>query len=223
MAEVGRVLSVGDGIARVYGLDEVQSGELVTFEDGTRGLALNLETDNVGIVIFGDDRHIQEGCVVKRPSPSSTRRWARPCSAAWSTRWATRWTARGRSRPPSAGGSRSRRLASSRETRCTSHDDRPQGVDALIPVGRGQRELIIGDRQTGKTAIILDTFINQKKPNEAAGATIARSLALTSPSGYVKSASVARLKTLQDYGALTIVVAATASDPAPMQYIAQPA
>jgi F-type H+-transporting ATPase subunit alpha len=103
MAEVGRVLSVGDGIARVYGLDEVQAGELVEFENGTKGLALNLENDNVGVVVLGEDKDIHEGGTSSGPRPSSTCRWARACSAAWSTRWATRSTARARSSPPSAG------------------------------------------------------------------------------------------------------------------------
>ena len=120
VSEVGQVLSVGDGIARVYGLDNVQSGEMVEFESGVRGMALNLEIDNVGVVIFGDDREIKEGQTVKRTAPSSRCRSARGCSAAWSTRSAIRSTARARSRPTPARASTSRRPASSRASRCTS-------------------------------------------------------------------------------------------------------
>ena len=171
MAEVGRVLSVGDGIARVYGLDEVESGEMVEFEDGTRGMALNLETDNVGVVIFGDDRAIREGSTVKRTKAHRRRAGrSRRCSAGWSTGWATRSTARGRS--PST----ERRLVDVKAPgiipRQSVNEPMLTGlkaIDALIPIGRGQRELIIGDRQTGKTAIAIDCFINQKGINDAAG------------------------------------------------------
>ena len=120
VSEVGRVLSVGDGIARVYGLDQVQAGEMVEFEDGTRGMALNLESDNVGVVIFGDDRHIPKAASSSAPRRSWMCRWARDCSAAWSTRSALRSTARGRSRRPSGASPSSRRPASSRAARCTS-------------------------------------------------------------------------------------------------------
>jgi F-type H+-transporting ATPase subunit alpha len=224
MAEVGRVLSVGDGIARVYGLDEVQSGELVEFEDGTKGLALNLESDNVGVVVMGDDRHIHEGGVVKRTKsivdvPVGKALLGRVVDALGN--------------PIDGKGpiqTTERRLVDVKAPgiipRRSVHEPMMTGlkaVDGLIPVGRGQRELIIGDRQTGKTAIILDTFINQKKPNEAAGAEDGKKLFCIYVAIGQKRSSVARfVKTLQDHGALeySIVVAATASDPAPMQYIA---
>jgi F-type H+-transporting ATPase subunit alpha len=224
MAEVGRVLSVGDGIARVYGLDEVQSGELVEFEDGTKGLALNLESDNVGVVVMGDDRHIHEGGVVKRTKsivdvPVGKALLGRVVDALGN--------------PIDGKGpiqTTERRLVDVKAPgiipRRSVHEPMMTGlkaVDGLIPVGRGQRELIIGDRQTGKTAIILDTFINQRKANEAAGAEDGKKLFCIYVAIGQKRSSVARfVKTLQDHGALeySIVVAATASDPAPMQYIA---
>jgi F-type H+-transporting ATPase subunit alpha len=162
VSEVGQVLSVGDGIARVYGLDNVQAGEMVEFPNGIRGMALNLESDNVGVVIFGSDRDIKEGDTVKRTGAIVDVPVGRNCSAASSTRSATRSTARARS------SDRARRVdvkAPGIIPRKSVHEPMSTGlkaIDALIPVGRGQRELVIGDRQTGKTAIILDTFLNQK-------------------------------------------------------------
>ena len=224
MAEVGRVLSVGDGIARVYGLDEVESGEMVEFEDGTRGLALNLEADNVGVVIFGDDRYISEGSVVKRTKtivdvPVGKGLLGRVVDALGD--------------PIDGKGpiaATERRLVDVKAPgiipRQSVNEPMMTGlkaIDALIPVGRGQRELIIGDRQTGKSAIAIDCFINQKLSNEAAGADESKKLYCIYVAVGQKRSSVARLvKTLQDHGAMdyTIVVAATASDPAPMQYLA---
>ena len=167
VAEVGQVLSVGDGIARVYGLDKVQAGEMVEFADGTRGMALNLEVDNVGIVIFGDDRHIKEGDIVKRTGaivevPVGKGLLGRVVDALGN--------------PIDGKGpikfDEKRRVdvkAPGIIPRQSVHEPMQTGlkaIDALIPIGRGQRELIIGDRQTGKTAIILDTILNQKSINE---------------------------------------------------------
>ena len=224
VAEVGRVLSVGDGIARAYGLDEVQAGEMVEFEDGTKGMALNLETDNVGIVIFGDDRAIKEGSTVKRTKaivdvPVGKALLGRVVDALGN---------------PIDGkgaiGAAERRLVEVKAPgimpRRSVHEPMMTGlkaIDALIPIGRGQRELIIGDRQTGKTAIALDCFINQKVYNDAAGADEHKKLYCIYVAVGQKRSSVAKLvKTLSDAGAMdyTIVVAATASDPAPMQYLA---
>ena len=170
MAEVGRVLSVGDGIARVYGLDEVESGEMVEFEDGTRGLALNLEADNVGVVIFGDDKNISEGSTVKRTKtivdvPVGKGLLGRVVDALGDP-----IDGKG---PISA---TERRLVDVKAPgiipRQSVNEPMMTGlkaIDALIPIGRGQRELIIGDRQTGKSAIAIDCFINQRRSNEAAG------------------------------------------------------
>lgn len=170
MAEVGRVLSVGDGIARVYGLDEVQAGEMVEFEDGTRGMALNLEVDNVGVVIFGDDRNIREGALCRRTKaivdvPVGKALLGRVVDALGN--------------PLDGKGpiqATERRLVEVKAPgivpRRSVHEPMMTGlkaIDGLIPIGRGQRELIIGDRQTGKTQIAIDTFINQKRYNDAAG------------------------------------------------------
>src|ERR687894_475640 len=224
VTEVGQVLSVGDGIARVYGLDNVQAGEMVEFESGTRGMALNLETDNVGIVIFGSDREIAEGQTVKRTGaivdvPAGKGLLGRGVDALGN--------------PIDGKGpiqATERRLVDVKAPgiipRRSVHEPMMTGlkaIDGLIPVGRGQRELIIGDRQTGKTAIILDTFINQKFTNNAEGVDNSKKLFCIYVAVGQKRSSVARIvKTLQDNGALeyTIVVAATASDPAPMQYLA---
>jgi F-type H+-transporting ATPase subunit alpha len=217
------VLSVGDGIARVYGLDNVQAGEMVEFPGGIKGMALNLEADNVGVVIFGDDRDIKEGDTSSAPAPSWTCRSARACSAASSTRSATRSTAR----------ARSRRRRSARRVdvkapgiipRKSVHEPMQTGlkaIDALIPIGRGQRELIIGDRQTGKTAVALDTIINQKAAQRAA--TESKKLYCIYVAIGQKRSTVAQIvKTLEEHGALeySIVVAATASEPAPLQFLA---
>ena len=224
ISEVGRVLSVGDGIARCYGLDPVQAGERVEFEDGTRGMALNLEEDNVGIVIFGDDRDISEGSIVKRTQTIVDA----PVGKGLLGR-----VVDGLGNPIDGKGpidATERRVVDVKAPgimpRKSVHEPMQTGlkaIDALIPIGRGQRELIIGDRQTGKTAIAIDTFINQKSYNADAGDDEHKKLYCIYVAVGQKRSSVAKLvKTLQESGALdyTIVVAATASDPAPLQFLA---
>ena len=223
VSEVGQVLSVGDGIARVYGLDNVQAGEMVEFDNGIRGMALNLETDNVGIVIFGADRDIKEGDTVKRTGaivdvPVGKGLLGRVVDALGN---------------PIDGkgpieGTERRRVdvkAPGIIPRKSVHEPMATGlksIDALIPIGRGQRELIIGDRQTGKTAIALDTILNQK-PLNVAGADEHQKLYCVYVAVGQKRSTVAQLvKVLEERGAMeySIVVAATASDPAPMQFLA---
>ncbi|MCJ8138724.1 F0F1 ATP synthase subunit alpha [Falsirhodobacter halotolerans] len=224
VAEVGRVLSVGDGIARVYGLDSVQAGEMVEFPGGIRGMALNLETDNVGVVIFGDDRGIKEGDTVKRTQSIVDV----PVGDALLGR-----VVDGLGNPLDGKGpiaATERRVADVKAPgiipRKGVHEPMATGiksVDAMIPVGRGQRELIIGDRQTGKTAIALDTILNQKSYNEAAGSDESKKLYCVYVAIGQKRSTVAQLvKKLEETGAMaySMVVAATASDPAPMQYLA---
>ncbi|MBN2761211.1 MAG: F0F1 ATP synthase subunit alpha [Rhodobacteraceae bacterium] len=224
VAEVGRVLSVGDGIARVHGLDNVQAGEMVEFPGGVRGMALNLEADNVGIVIFGDDRGIKEGDTVKRTKsivdvPVGDELLGRVVD--------------GLGNPIDGKGeikTTKRSVADVKAPgiipRKSVHEPMATGlksVDAMIPVGRGQRELIIGDRQTGKTAVALDTILNQKSYNEAAGDDESKKLYCVYVAIGQKRSTVAQLvKKLEETGAIdyTIVVAATASDPAPMQFLA---
>jgi F-type H+-transporting ATPase subunit alpha len=224
VAEVGRVLSVGDGIARVYGLDNVQAGEMVEFPGGIRGMALNLETDNVGIVIFGSDRDIKEGDTVKRTNaivdvPAGDALLGRVVD--------------GLGNPIDGKGpiaTSERRVADVKAPgiipRRSVHEPMATGlkaIDAMIPIGRGQRELIIGDRQTGKTAVALDTILNQKAYNDAAGSDESKKLYCIYVAVGQKRSTVAQLvKKLEESGAMayTIVVAATASDPAPMQFLA---
>jgi F-type H+-transporting ATPase subunit alpha len=224
VAEVGRVLSVGDGIARVYGLDNVQAGEMVEFPGGIRGMALNLESDNVGVVIFGSDQAIKEGDTVKRTKsivdvPVGDELLGRVVD--------------GLGNPIDGKGpikTKKRAIADVKAPgiipRKSVHEPMATGlksVDAMIPVGRGQRELIIGDRQTGKTAIALDTILNQKTYNEAAGDDEKKKLYCIYVAIGQKRSTVAQLvKKLEETGAIkyTIVVAATASDPAPMQFLA---
>ena len=224
VAEVGRVLSVGDGIARVYGLDNVQAGEMVEFPGGIMGMALNLESDNVGIVIFGSDRDIKEGDTVKRTNsivdvPSGDALLGRVVD--------------GLGNPLDGKGAietSERRVADVKAPgiipRKSVHEPMATGlkaVDAMIPIGRGQRELIIGDRQTGKTAVALDAILNQKSYNEAAGDDESKKLYCIYVAIGQKRSTVAQLvKRLEETGAIdyTIVVAATASDPAPMQFLA---
>ena len=224
VAEVGRVLSVGDGIARVHGLDNVQAGEMVEFPGGIRGMALNLEVDNVGIVIFGSDQDIKEGDTVKRTKsivdvPVGDGLLGRVVD--------------GLGNPIDGKGpiaSTERRVADQKAPgiipRKSLHEPMATGlkaVDAMIPVGRGQRELIIGDRQTGKTAVALDTILNQKSYNDAAGDDESKKLYCVYVAIGQKRSTVAQLvKKLEETGAIayTIVVAATASDPAPMQFLA---
>jgi F-type H+-transporting ATPase subunit alpha len=224
VAEVGRVLSVGDGIARVYGLDNVQAGEMVEFPGGIRGMALNLEVDNVGVVIFGSDQDIKEGDTVKRTKsivdvPAGDGLLGRVVDALGN--------------PIDGKGPivfTERRVADVKAPgiipRQSVHEPMATGmkaIDAMIPVGRGQRELIIGDRQTGKTAVALDTILNQKVYNDAAGADESKKLYCIYVAIGQKRSTVAQLvKKLEETGAMayTTVVAATASDPAPMQFLA---
>ena len=224
VAEVGRVLSVGDGIARVYGLDNVQAGEMVEFPGGIMGMALNLESDNVGIVIFGSDRDIKEGDTVKRTNaivdvPAGDALLGRVVD--------------GLGNPLDDKGpikAAERRVADVKAPgiipRRSVHEPMATGlkaVDAMIPIGRGQRELIIGDRQTGKTAVALDTILNQKSYNDAAGDDESKKLYCVYVAVGQKRSTVAQLvRKLEESGAIdyTIVVAATASDPAPMQFLA---
>ena len=224
VAEVGRVLSVGDGIARVYGLDNVQAGEMVEFPGGIQGMALNLEADNVGVVIFGSDRDIKEGDVVKRTNsivdvPVGPGLLGRVVD--------------GLGNPLDGKGpikSKDRSVADVKAPgiipRKSVHEPMATGlksVDAMIPIGRGQRELIIGDRQTGKTAVALDTILNQKSYNDAAGDDDSKKLYCVYVAVGQKRSTVAQLvKKLEESGAIeySIVVAATASDPAPMQFLA---
>jgi F-type H+-transporting ATPase subunit alpha len=224
VAEVGRVLSVGDGIARVYGMDNVQAGEMVEFPGGIQGMALNLEADNVGIVIFGSDRDIKEGDTVKRTNsivdvPAGDALLGRVVD--------------GLGNPLDGKGeikTSERRVADVKAPgiipRKSVHEPMATGlkaIDAMIPIGRGQRELIIGDRQTGKTAVALDTILNQKVYNDRAGDDESKKLYCVYVAVGQKRSTVAQLvKKLEETGAMeySIVVAATASDPAPMQFLA---
>jgi F-type H+-transporting ATPase subunit alpha len=222
VSEVGQVLSVGDGIARVYGLDNVQAGEMVEFDGGVRGMALNLEIDNVGVVIFGTDRDIREGDTVKRTGaivevPVGKGLLGRVVDALGNP-------IDGKGPIESDERRRVDVKAPGIIPRKSVHEPMSTGlkaIDALIPIGRGQRELIIGDRQTGKTAIILDTFLNQKPLN--AGDDESKKLYCIYVAIGQKRSTVAQFaKALEDQGALeySIIVAATASDPAPMQFLA---
>ncbi len=222
VSEVGQVLSVGDGIARVYGLDNVQAGEMVEFENGVRGMALNLETDNVGIVIFGNDREIKEGQTVKRTGaivdvPVGKGLLGRVVDALGNPldgKGPIQASERKRV-DIKAPGIIPRKSVS--EPMATGL----KAIDALIPIGRGQRELIIGDRQTGKTAIALDTILNQK-PLNATGDEKVKLYCVYVAVGQKRSTVVQLVKVLEEQGALdySIIVAATASDPAPMQFLA---
>jgi F-type H+-transporting ATPase subunit alpha len=224
VAEVGQVLSVGDGIARVHGLDNVQAGEMVEFPGGIRGMALNLESDNVGIVIFGSDRDIAEGDTVKRTKsivdvPVGDALLGRVVDALG-------MPLDGKGAIDAA----ERRVADVKAPgiipRKSVHEPMATGIkaiDAMIPIGRGQRELIIGDRQTGKTAVALDAVLNQKVYNDRAGDDESQKLYCIYVAVGQKRSTVAQLvKKLEETGAIeyTTVVAATASDPAPMQYLA---
>jgi F-type H+-transporting ATPase subunit alpha len=222
VTEVGQVLSVGDGIARCYGLDKVQAGEMVQFESGVQGMALNLETDNVGVVIFGSDREIAEGQTVKRTGsivdvPVGKGLLGRVVDALGNPidgKGPIQATERRRVDVKAPG----------IIPRKSVHEPMATGlksIDALIPVGRGQRELIIGDRQTGKTAIALDTILNQKPLNQ--GNDESQKLYCVYVAIGQKRSTVAQfVKVLEENGALeySIIVAATASDPAPMQFLA---
>ena len=222
VSEVGQVLSVGDGIARAYGLDNVQAGEMVEFENGTRGMALNLESDNVGIVLFGSDRDIKEGQTVKRTkaivdTPVGKGLLGRVVDALGN--------------PIDGKGpiKAEKRMqvdvkAPGIIPRQSVHEPMATGlksVDALIPIGRGQRELIIGDRQTGKTAIALDTILNQKAVNKSSDES-QKLYCVYVAIGQKRSTVAQFVKVLEEQGALeySVIVAATASDPAPMQFLA---
>ncbi|MPZ09117.1 MAG: F0F1 ATP synthase subunit alpha [Kiloniellaceae bacterium] len=222
VAEVGQVLSVGDGVARIYGLDNVQAGEMVEFPGGIKGMALNLEVDNVGVVIFGEDRGIKEGDTVKRTGeivdvPVGRGLLGRVVDALGNP-------IDGKGPIESSERRRVEVKAPGIIPRKSVHEPMQTGlkaIDALIPIGRGQRELIIGDRQTGKTAIALDTIINQKPINQ--GDDESKKLYCIYVAIGQKRSSVAKfVKILEDQGALeySIVVAATASEPAPMQFLA---
>ena len=223
VAEVGRVRSVGDGIARVYGLDQVQAGELVEFDGGVKGMALNLETDNVGVVIFGDDRGINEGDIVRRTSsivdaPVGKGLLGRVVDALGNP-------IDGKGPLTDVNRNRVEVKAPGIMPRKSVHEPMQTGlkaIDSLIPIGRGQRELIIGDRQTGKTAIAIDTFINQKAVNDAAGDDSEKLFCIYVAVGQKRSTVAQIVRSLEENGALeySIVVAATASDPAPMQFLA---
>jgi F-type H+/Na+-transporting ATPase subunit alpha len=222
VSEVGQVLSVGDGIARVYGLDNVQAGEMVEFENGTRGMALNLETDNVGIVIFGNDREIKEGQTVKRTGsivdvPVGKGLLGRVVDALGNP-------IDGKGPIKSDTRARVDVKAPGIIPRKSVNEPMATGlkaIDALIPIGRGQRELIIGDRQTGKTAIALDTILNQKPLNAQTDEKI-KLYCVYVAVGQKRSTVAQFVKVLEEQGALdySIIVAATASDPAPMQFLA---
>jgi F-type H+/Na+-transporting ATPase subunit alpha len=222
VAEIGQVLSVGDGIARIYGLDNVQAGEMVEFANGTKGMALNLETDNVGVVLFGSDRDIKEGDTVKRTGaiveiPVGKELLGRVVDPLGN--------------PIDGKGPIKSKLKSRVDVKAPGiiprksvHEPMATGlkaIDALIPVGRGQRELVIGDRQTGKTAIILDTILNQKAIH-VAGPDKDKLYCVYVACGQKRSTVAQFVKVLEDNGALeySVVIAATASDPAPLQYLA---
>jgi F-type H+/Na+-transporting ATPase subunit alpha len=222
VTEIGQVLSVGDGIARAYGLDNVQAGEMVEFANGMKGMALNLETDNVGIVIFGSDREIKEGDTVKRTGaivevPVGKELLGRvvdplgnPIDGKGPIKAKTMMRV-----DVKAPGIIPRKSVN--EPMSTGL----KAIDALIPIGRGQRELVIGDRQTGKTAIILDTILNQK-PIHITGPEKDKLYCVYVACGQKRSTVAQFVKILEDNGALeySIIVAATASDPAPLQYLA---
>ena len=223
VTEVGQVLSVGDGIARIYGLDNVQAGEMVEFSDGSKGMALNLESDNVGVVIFGDDRAIKEGDTVKRTGaivdvPVGKELLGRVVDALGN--------------PIDGKGSLDKSLKRNRvEVKAPGIIPRKsvsepmqtglKAIDSLIPVGRGQRELIIGDRQTGKTAVAIDTIMNQKKINESDDES-KKLYCIYVAVGQKRSTVAQIVKTLEDAGAMeyTTIVSATASDSAPLQFLA---
>ena len=223
VSEVGQVLSVGDGIARVYGLDNVQAGEMVEFSGGIKGMALNLENDNVGVVIFGDDRTIKEGDVVKRTgaivdAPVGKKLLGRVVDALGN--------------PIDGKGDLDKKIERKRVDvkapgiipRQSVNQPMQTGlkaIDSLIPVGRGQRELIIGDRQTGKTAVAIDTIINQKEINKSDDEKN-KLYCIYVAIGQKRSTVAQIVKSLEDAGAMeyTTIVSATASDPAPLQFLA---
>ena len=223
VSEVGQVLSVGDGIARVYGLDNVQAGEMVEFSAGIKGMALNLESDNVGVVIFGNDSSIIEGDVVKRTGaivdvPTGKKLLGRVVDALGNPidgkKELDKKLDRRRVEVKAPG-------IISRQSVNQPMQTGLKALDTLIPIGRGQRELIIGDRQTGKTAIAIDTIINQKEINKS-GEEKNKLYCIYVAIGQKQSTVAQIVKTLEDAGAMeyTTIVSATASDPAPLQFLA---
>src|SRR5713226_5781752 len=222
VAEVGQVLSIGDGIARIYGLDKVQAGEMVEFPNGARGLALNLESDNVGVVVFGDDTGISEGDTVKRTNaivdvPVGRGLLGRVVDALGEP-------IDGKGPLTDVTRARVDVKAPGIVPRRSVHEPVQTGlkaIDSLVPIGRGQRELIIGDRQTGKTAVAIDAVLNQKHNHSGTDEKI-KLYCIYVAIGQKRSTVAQIVKTLQDYGALeySIVVAATASEPAPLQFLA---
>ncbi len=222
LAEVGQVLSVGDGVAIVYGLDEVRAGEMVEFQNGVKGMALNLETDSVGVVIFGDDRSIREGDMVKRTNaivevPVGMGLLGRVVDALGNPidgKGPLKNVKMQRVEVKAPGIIPRQSVSEPMQTGLKS-------IDSLVPIGRGQRELIIGDRQTGKTAVVIDTFINQKSINKD-GDDSQKLYCIYVAVGQKRSTVAQIVKTLEDAGALeySIIVAATASEPAPLQFLA---
>jgi F-type H+-transporting ATPase subunit alpha len=224
VSDVGQVLSVGDGIARVFGLDKVQAGEMVEFpKAGVKGMALNLERDNVGIVIFGEDREVREGDEVRRLGEIVDV----PVGKGLLGRVVNPLGEPIDGKGPLVGITERRRVdvkAPGIIPRKSVHEPVQTGlkaIDTLIPVGRGQRELIIGDRQTGKTAVAIDTILNQKAANAGADES-AKLYCIYVAIGQKRSTVAQIVKTLEEHGALeyTIVVSATASEPAPLQFLA---
>lgn len=220
--EKGRVLSIGDGIARVYGLNNIQAGEMVEFSSGVKGMALNLENDNVGVVIFGSDRIIKEGDIVKRTGaivdvPVGRELLGRVVDGLGNP-------IDGKGPLNTAERKRVEIKAPGIIARKSVHEPMQTGlkaVDSLVPIGRGQRELIIGDRQTGKTAIAIDTIINQKFVN-AGGDESKKLYCIYVAIGQKRSTVAQIVRILEEAGALpyTIIVAATASEAAPLQFLA---
>jgi len=222
VAEVGQVLSVGDGIARIYGLDKVQAGEMVEFPGGIQGMTLNLETDNVGVVIFGDDRSIKEGDVVKRTGTIVDVPVGKGLLGRVVDGLGNPIDGKG----PIVGAARQRVEVKApgiipRKSVTEPMQTGLKAIDSLIPIGRGQRELIIGDRQTGKTAVAIDAILNQKSIN-ASGDEKAKLYCVYVAIGQKRSTVAQIVKTLEERGAMeySIVVAATASEPAPLQFLA---
>ncbi|MBC6497142.1 MAG: F0F1 ATP synthase subunit alpha [Alphaproteobacteria bacterium GM7ARS4] len=223
ISEIGNVISVGDGIARVYGLDNVEAGEMVEFDGGRQGMALNLEHDNVGVVIFGEDKAIKEGDVVKRSGsilsvPVGKELLGRVVNALGEP-------IDGKGALKATQTSRVERKAPGIIARKSVHEPMQTGIkaiDSLIPIGRGQRELIIGDRQTGKTAVIIDTILNQKKMNDAAKDDKDKLFCIYVGIGQKRSTVARLVKALEEHGALdySIIVSASASESAPLQFLA---
>lgn len=221
-AEIGHVLEVGDGIARVYGLENVQAGEMLEFPGAVQGMALNLEQDNVGVVLFGEDRNIREGDIVKRTGrivdvPVGKALLGRVVDALGNSidgKGDLKGAQRAKVEVKAPGIIPRKSVSEPMQTGI-------KAIDALVPIGRGQRELIIGDRQTGKTAIAIDTILNQKKINES-GDEKKKLYCIYVAIGQKRSTVARLVKILEDHGAMdyTTVVAATASDPAPLQFLA---